>query len=239
MTTKDEQIQREYYRKTAADYNKMHMDEQDEHYFAASILAGTLDFLKVKTILDVGAGTGRVVAYLKPKISSVKIIGVEPVKELREIGYANGLNPDELIDGNGLNLGFETNSFDLVCAFGVLHHVKEPENVIAEMLRVAKTGIFISDCNNFGNGSYAARTAKQWINALGLWPLANWIKTRGKGYTITPGDGLAHSYSVFNNFKQISASCKTIHITNTIGNGISPYKNASHVALLGIKNQSE
>jgi hypothetical protein len=38
------------------------------------------------------------------------------------------------------------------------------------------------------------RLAKQSIHELRLWPLANFIKTRGKGYTISDGDGLFYSY---------------------------------------------
>lgn len=68
---------------------------------------------------------------------------------------------------------------------------------MSEMLRVAQKAIFISDANNFGQGRFLARTAKQALNALGLWKTVDFIKTKGKGYTISEGDGLAYSYSVF------------------------------------------
>jgi hypothetical protein len=65
------------------------------------------------------------------------------------------------------------------------------------MLRVARRAVFISDANRFGQGSWLGRIAKLALYRLRLWPLANYIKTRGRGYVITPGDGLAYSYSVF------------------------------------------
>src|SRR5207245_752348 len=105
--------------------------------------------------------------------------------------------------------------FDVVCEFAVLHHVKKPEVVIAEMLRVARKAIFISDSNNFGQGSFLRRSMKQALNALGLWKVANFFKTSGKNYIISDGDGLGYSYSVFNNYKQLQASCQRIHILNT------------------------
>ena len=103
------------------------------------------------------------------------------------------------------------------------------------MLRVSKKAIFISDSNNFGQGSTVARTIKQVINLVGLWKLVDVIKTKGKGYWISEGDGLAYSYSVFSNYKQIRKQCRSVHLLNTRDGSIDPYKTASHVALLGIK----
>jgi len=74
---------------------------------------------------------------------------------------------------------------------------------------------------------------KQTLNAMRIWSVADFVKTRGKGYTLSEGDGLAYSYSVFNNFKQISRTCD-VYTFNT-GGRINPYRTSSHVALLGIK----
>jgi ubiquinone/menaquinone biosynthesis C-methylase UbiE len=147
------------------------------------------------------------------------------------------LSGDELIDGDATNLKFATGEFDLVCEFGVLHHIRNPALAIAEMLRVSNRAVFISDSNNFGQGSISSRLIKQVINLLGLWKFVDLIKTRGKGYTISEGDGLAYSYSVFNNYKQIQNQCENVHLLNTKDGFIDPYKTASHVALLGIKKQ--
>ena len=185
-------------------------------------------------MLDLGAGTGRVQRHLKNERPGLRLIGIEPVAELRKVGYANGLAESELIAGDATNLPFEDGSFDLCCEFGVLHHVRRPEQMIGEMLRVAKRAIFISDSNNFGQGSLPSRMLKQSLNALGLWPIADFLKTGGKGYTLSEGDGLAYSYSVYNNYEQIAQSCR-IHILNTGDAHINPYRSASHVALLGIK----
>ena len=114
-------------------------------------------------------------------------------------------------------------------------HIRNPEIVIKEMLRVSRKGIFISDSNAFGQGSLVVRIIKQTINYLKLWPLANYFKTFGHGYIITEGDGLSYSHSVFNNYDQIRKGCKAVHLINTSVGGINPYKTAGSVALLGIK----
>jgi SAM-dependent methyltransferase len=236
--TNEIEIQRAYYAETAKLYDAMHVDEKDEHALALSFLIGALDYLQIRSVLDIGCGTGRALCQIKKIRPDVRLVGVEPVKELREIGYSKGLSELELIDGDVNKLQFSTGEFDLVCEFGVLHHIRKPEQAVSEMLRVANRAIFISDSNNFGQGSFGVRSIKQLINALGLWDIFDLIKTRGRGYTISEGDGLGYSYSVFNNYKQIKRQCESIHILNTNDGEINPYKTASHVALLGIKKCS-
>lgn len=180
----DEQIQRQYYADTANEYNQMHVNEKDEHFLALSVLISMLDYFEIKSILDIGSGTGRAIKYIQEKRPDIHIIGIEPVRELR----------------------------------------------------VAKKAIFISDSNNFGQGGFISRSLKQIINFIGMWKLADFIKTKGKGYSISEGDGLYYSYSVFNNFKQIKKHCKSVHLFNTI-NTESPnlYRSASHVVVFGLK----
>lgn len=229
--------QRIYYANTAYLYDDMHLAcTNDEHFFALTFLSSVIDFFGFESVLDIGSGTGRALQYLKKRHPNIKIKGIEPVAELRYIGYKKGLSQNELIYGDARRLDFADGDFDLVCEFGVLHHVKRPEEVVAEMIRVVKKAIFISDCNNFGQGTVAIRTIKQMLNHLGLWRIADFIKTRGKGYCISEGDGIAYSYSVFSNLKQIKKSCKQIHMLNTTNAGPDLYKTASHIALLAIKN---
>ncbi|MBU1109732.1 MAG: methyltransferase domain-containing protein [Candidatus Riflebacteria bacterium] len=227
--------QRLYYSRTADKYNAMHVDGMDEHSCGLSFLAASINYLGVKSILDIGSGTGRAIQYIKHHCPGIRIVGVEPVKELRQVGYSQGLTEEELFDGDATKLQFRASEFDLVCEFGVLHHIKRPALAVSEMLRVADKAIFISDSNNFGHGSLLARSVKQIFNCFGLWKFVDFLKTKGKGYTISDGDGIAYSYSVFNNYKLIKSSCKSVHILNTSDAGINPYRTASHVVLLGIK----
>jgi ubiquinone/menaquinone biosynthesis C-methylase UbiE len=230
-------LQRKYYIDTAAEYDLMHMHEEVdvEHELAFYFMSSLIEKYKINSVLDVGAGTGRVILDLQRKFPHFRVEGVEPVAALRERGYKKGIAREVLTEGNGKNLHFPDDQFDLVCAFGILHHIDEPGLVISEMLRVAKQGIFISDSNNFGQGTRVQRLIKQMINALGLWSVYNYIRTKGKKYQISPGDGLFYSYSVFNHFSFIKKRCRSVHLLNTRDAGINPYRTASHVALFGIK----
>jgi len=236
MLNKPEIIQKEYYKKTAQNYDTAHCGQEDlEHTFALHQLLGMIDYLNITSILDVGSGTGRVLSFFNNKKSGIKIIGIEPIQELREIGHNNGISKNCLINGDGLNIGYPDNSFDLVCEFGVLHHVKNHKKMVDEMLRVSKKAIFISDCNNFGMGSFVSRSIKQILNFLNLWNFFNFIRTKGKMYQISEGDGLFYSYSVFNNYLQIKKKCKSVHLFNTKDANENIYKTSSHLTLLGIK----
>lgn len=229
-------IQRDYSERTAAGYDAAQLNEQDEHYFALNFLRGASAFYRIESILDVGAGTGRVARFFCDHGHKPVVTSVEPVAALREQGHRMGVGEDALIDGDATNLAFPDNAFDLACEFGVLHHIREPRRAVSEMLRVSRKGIFISDCNNFGQGSRPARLVKQALDLFGLWPLADRIKTKGKGYTISEEDGLAYSYSVFNDLPLINQHCKTVHILNTRGKaGHSLYRSADHVAILALK----
>ncbi len=48
------------------------------------------------------------------------------------------------------------------------------------------------------------RLFKLALYKTGLWGVANYLKTGGKGYLITDGDGLAYSYSVYDSFPLLS-----------------------------------
>jgi ubiquinone/menaquinone biosynthesis C-methylase UbiE len=230
------QIQRAYYARTATGYDGLHVRTDDEHGFALSFLISVVGQFGIRSILDVGCGTGRGLLRIKDAIPGLAVAGIEPSAELRAVGHAKGLSESELIDGDAMKLAFGDGSFDLVCEFGALHHMPAPSKAVAEMLRVSRKAIFISDSNNFGQGNWLARLVKQTINTAGLWPVADLVKTKGKGYSISEEDGLYYSYSVFNDYRQIARACKSTHFLNTTDGGPNLYRTATHVALLGVKD---
>ncbi len=197
------ELQRAYYRSTAQAYDEMHSSAESEHESALQYLAALAPLWGINSILDIGSGTGRAVVYLRNAGFDVR--GVEPVRELID----KALEKDAalaglIVQGDGEALPFPDRSFDAVCEFGVLHHVARPELVVAEMTRVARRAVVLSDANRFGQGSRFARLCKLALYKVHLWPLVDRIKTRGKGYTITAGDGLAYSYSVYDSFDQLA-----------------------------------
>lgn len=230
-----ERLQSEYYASTAAKYDAMHMADGDEHELALALFSGLITTVGGSSVLDVGSGTGRALRSLGQLNPSLRLQGVEPVAALREVAYSKGVPREMLVGGDGENLEFADDSFDWVCCFAVLHHVREPDALVREMLRVARVGVFISDSNNFGQGSRSARWVKGAARVTGLWPLVKWIRTRGKGYVISEGDGLFYPYSVFSSFELVNESCAKVMLWSTAPTGKSLLWSSPHLAVVGIK----
>lgn len=199
-------IQREYYTATASQYDSMHSREGDDDPRTLTLVVAMLRSAGAHTLLDVGAGTGRGIRRLAEAMPELSARGIEPVAALiDQAASKNGLPPGSLIRGTGETLPFLDASFDAVCSFALLHHVPRPEAVVREMLRVARKAVVIIDGNRFGQGRWPIRLLKLALYKMRLWNSVNFLKTRGRGYLITEGDGLAYSYSVYDSFRQISA----------------------------------
>jgi len=91
-------------------------------------------------VLDVGTGAGAAAVALAPLVGSV--VALDTVPELLEQARrrAQGLNNVELVEGDATSLPFETGAFDLAACVRVLHHVRRPELVVAELTRVVRPG---------------------------------------------------------------------------------------------------
>jgi ubiquinone/menaquinone biosynthesis C-methylase UbiE len=234
---KEIQLQRNYYKKTAAKYNEMHVSSNDGHDLSCALIHALSVHYGFGSILDVGSGTGRALLQLEQKLPECHIVGIEPVAALRQIGHDNGIPIKQLIEGDATNIHYPDNSFDLVCELGVLHHIPEPRLAVAEMLRVARKAVFISDSNRFGQGSLPLKLFKLFCGKTKLWHIVDFIKTKGKGYIYSEGDGISYSYSVFDDYDFIRKQCKSVMIFNLDGSGKHSIIGAPHIGLCGIKSK--
>lgn len=233
-------MQRRYYTETASLYDSMHVTTDDEHYVALKYIVSFVHLLPSSSILDVGCGTGRAVKHFSER--GMPVYGIEPVQALIDQAVRkNGISRKQIICGTGSFLPFHDGSFDAVCEFGVLHHVPNPDLVVREMMRVARKAIFLSDSNRFGQGSMAIRLIKLALKKMKLWGIANLIKTRGKGYTFSEGDGLAYSYSVFDSYDLLANWAGRIILIPTRKENVTswfhPLLTSSHILLCAIKEE--
>lgn len=191
-------MQRKYYTDTAARYEQMHEHEGTGDKLANKFVYSFLRMVDAQSVLDVGTATGRSLRNLKDAIPDGFVCGIEPVAALLEQAVQKGSTAaGPVVQGSGAALPFADSSFDVVCEFAVLHHVADPNAVVKEMLRVAKKAVLISDSNRFGQGSRMARLIKLGLYKCKLWGAYNYVRTSGKGYRMTEGDGIAYSYSVY------------------------------------------
>lgn len=201
MGSEVESLQRAYYERTAERYDDMHVRDGDEHGVALEVAAALMTALKLHSVLDVGAGTGRVGRRLRP---SFAVTELEPVVELMLQARDTGADAARRVCGSGYHLPFPDASFDAVCETGSLHHVRNPERVVGEMLRVARRAVFFSDSNRFGQGHILARVMKLTLCKIGIWPAVRYVRTKGRFYHWSEGDGIAYSYSVYDSLAAVA-----------------------------------
>lgn len=213
----DIERQRDYYRRTSQKFDEMHLLGA-EHVTACELLVAFLSPRHPNcSILDIGAGTGRFYRFLRDRSLGhhFDVSGLEPSDAQREVAYANGVPRDKHFAGDACSIAKADDAFDFCTEFGVLHHIKNYETAVREMCRVARRGVYLSDSNNVGQGTYPARLTKYALKSIGLWPIANYINTGGKGYIYSEGDGVFYSFSVFDTVSTLQEKFDKIHIWST------------------------
>lgn len=100
-----------------------------------------------KLVLDIGSGTGRLAFAAADRAK--RVYASEPCDVLREYMRdkirQNGIANMKVLDGEGTNLPYEDNTFDVVMTGHIVEDVYEEE--IAEMTRVVKNGGVLICCH--------------------------------------------------------------------------------------------
>ncbi|HEY2810278.1 MAG TPA: bifunctional 2-polyprenyl-6-hydroxyphenol methylase/3-demethylubiquinol 3-O-methyltransferase UbiG [Rhabdochlamydiaceae bacterium] len=92
-----------------------------------------------KHILDIGCGGGFLTNALSLAGHSATGIDLSP-NSLKIASMQDTTGKVRFLQANALDLPFDRDSFDVVCAMDLLEHVEEPARVIAEASRVLKVG---------------------------------------------------------------------------------------------------
>ncbi len=106
-------------------------------------LSEWLDWCDIKNALDVGCGSGISTYYMQEHIAdlwavdrSEDMLLRHPLRAKARVGIADALA-----------LPFESNSFDLVYGWEVLHHLADPRPAVAEMARVSRRYVLVAEPN--------------------------------------------------------------------------------------------
>jgi len=92
-------------------------------------------------IMDLGCGPGWITSFLRKKGFTVTPVDIEDLSIIDEI---------KPIIFNGEQLPFKDKEFDLTLLLTVLHHVKDPIDLIRETKRISKRIIIIEDIHSNG-----------------------------------------------------------------------------------------
>ncbi len=132
---------RRYYDAFAAGYEN-HRGDNDPGGYHALLDELETDFVKryarAGDILEVGCGTGLVLAKLASFAQSARGVDLSP--GMLELARGRGLN---VVEGSATSLPFPDASFDVTCSFKVLAHVPAIEEALAEMTRVTRPGGYV------------------------------------------------------------------------------------------------
>lgn len=107
----------------------------------ASNLASLLGARSVASVLEVGCGTGAVLAAVARLGVGTRHVGVDMADP--SVHLDDGARAFDIQAYDGVRLPFEDASFDLVYSSHVVEHVPNPRGLLAEIRRVARGAIYL------------------------------------------------------------------------------------------------
>lgn len=237
--TNPEALQLTYYRDTAKSYDQWHTLGFDEHHFALEHIVFYLKWIAATSVLDTGCGTGRAMRYIQDRLPGIAAYGNDPSEELLNAAVEGRGIPSDVLDcASTLDLPYPDEAFDAVVETGVLHHVADPARAVAEMLRVARKAVFISDANIYGQGSLLTRLVKLLLSRTHLLTWINRARRHGHDWYFSEGDGVAYSYSAFDAVPQLKRACAQVLVIPTLESATPvgvPLLSSAHVLVCGFK----
>jgi len=127
-------------------YERRHIEifnptEQRRIYDLLQSLLGKIHYQDYLRVLDFGAGTGNLTRHLLALGTNVVAADVSEgiLRELRALTGRQSRLKTIVLNGRDL-AGVESDSFDIVAAYSVLHHVPDYLRIVDEFVRVVKPG---------------------------------------------------------------------------------------------------
>jgi ubiquinone/menaquinone biosynthesis C-methylase UbiE len=171
-----------YFRRHAAEWDsirKLHAADDAVEAAMCAALAGA----PVRSLLDLGTGTGRMLELFGPEIE--RGLGLDLSLDMLAMARARldraGLRHCSVRQGDIYDLALPRDSFDLVIIHQVLHFLDDSARAIQEAARVLRPGgrllvvdfaphdlEFLRDQHAHRRLGFAADTVTQWLNAAGL-----------------------------------------------------------------------
>ncbi|HEY4136253.1 MAG TPA: metalloregulator ArsR/SmtB family transcription factor [Alphaproteobacteria bacterium] len=130
-----------YFSKNAAQWDKiqeMYVDDSEVEKALLTLLPPD----GIGELLDIGTGTGKILAMLGPKAEQA--VGIDASREMLALARANldaaGLRHCQVRHGDMYMLPVPSQSFDMVTVHQVLHYADDPAAVIGEAARAVRPG---------------------------------------------------------------------------------------------------
>ena len=164
----DERAQKatEYFNDNATNWHSvrsLHVEDKD----VEAMLLELLPDRGIKSLLDMGTGTGRLLELFSPLVFS--LVGVDSSSEMLKVARSNlesqGIRNCTLRQGDVRQLRFQSDFFDVVTVHQVLHFIENPGEVVGEAARVLKsTGrLIVVDFEEHGLETLREEYSHRWL----------------------------------------------------------------------------
>ena len=149
---------------------------------AEKVLLGKLlsDFPDLRTVLEVGCGTGHFTRWLAAR--GLSIFGLD--LSLCMLAGARRFGGTLYMRGDALALPFSDRAFDLVLLITTLEFVADPALAIAEAVRVARQGILIGVLNRYSLLAVWCRVSRDPV-----WQSARFLSVSEVAYLVRQAAG--------------------------------------------------
>jgi tocopherol O-methyltransferase len=150
------------------------MKQAEKNIAIAERFFGQIDLSKVKKVLEVGCGIGVLTSYLAKKYQwDMTGIDLDP-EQINRAKKDYGENRNlRFIEADATKTPFDTNEFDLVLSFDVLHHIPDWHKVFGEIDRVLKKGCYYI-LNDLAFPNIASKTFRKLLsNYMGAYSMVD------------------------------------------------------------------
>ncbi|MBX3411726.1 MAG: methyltransferase domain-containing protein [Pirellulales bacterium] len=154
---------RQEYRQLAPSY-----DQRWRSYLArtAEETLAHLDPLPQARVLDVGCGTGYVLAKLAEREPTIRAVGIDPSAEMLHLARQRDLPQASFLEGVAENIPLADASVDTVLSTSAFHFWYDPNRGLQEIRRVLRPGgqLVLTDwCDDF----LTCRLGTWWLRIIG------------------------------------------------------------------------
>jgi ArsR family transcriptional regulator len=186
-----------YFRQNAAQWDKIRALYVHESEVERALLT-LLPAGRIRDLVDIGTGTGRLLEALGPRVDQA--IGIDLSRDMLGMARANleaaGLRHCQVRHGDMYMLPLASQSADFATIHQVLHYADDPARVIAEAARVLRPGgrlvvvdfaphelEFLRTEHAHRRLGFADGEVEGWFHAAGLVPQAP-VRLRGEPLTV-------------------------------------------------------
>jgi ubiquinone/menaquinone biosynthesis C-methylase UbiE len=109
-------------------------------HFEIPSICGLFDPPRNARVLEVGCGQGVALPGIARRLQPSELVGLDCDAELLALAQKNAGHVARLVEADARAMPFADASFDVVFDFGTYYHCDDPEQVLAEILRVLAPG---------------------------------------------------------------------------------------------------